>query len=335
MSQYLRINEQFYGKTTVNWKVAIESMGVVKKSERFALPSPYEHIEVSLRFYVTTSTAARSTSSLNILNSSHSSSTLTNNSYLLYIDHNKIQLPTDLNYELFIMRDEKIIHKIDMETVGNITGLVQVRPLDDVLTSNVLHARLVMSLNFDLTEQKEQQLRRMLSSTLDSMFDTSNEDLVKLVVENRPIRASKKVLAENSSTFRVMFEANLEESLTNEVIIDDIGFDAMRAFVRFLYTGLVEFDSYDIAKEVFYAADKYEVTSARVEAERYIAACIERDTVIDALVTGDRHASPTIVDASLKVICSDQSQIDSLPGFTELDDVGLLKKIVSFMSKKH
>jgi hypothetical protein len=92
-----------------------------------------------------------------------------------------------------------------------------------------------------------------------------------------------------------MFESEMEEARTSQAKIKDIDGEVMLEMVRFMYTGKVE-NIKDHAKDLLYAAEKYELKDLKKECLESLNLNLELDNVPQTLVLADRYNAKILIN---------------------------------------
>lgn len=71
-----------------------------------------------------------------------------------------------------------------------------------------------------------------------------------------PYRAHKAILSARSSVFAAMFDSDMQEKVSNEVIIEDLEFDVFLNMLEFIYSSDDSVLDSGCVLELFDAADR-------------------------------------------------------------------------------
>jgi len=90
-----------------------------------------------------------------------------------------------------------------------------------------------------------------------------------------------------------MFHSNMKETITNEVQIDDIKPEVMAEMLLFIYAGKTSNGcmSMDMAKDLFIAADKYQIDPLKNRCENQLVRLLNIDNYHSLLLLGDTYSS--------------------------------------------
>ena len=89
----------------------------------------------------------------------------------------------------------------------------------------------------------------------DLLVSGDQSDVVLVLDDGQEFASHKLILGIASPVFKTMFELNMSEKLEGRVLINNMDAPEFRAFLKYIYTGLVE-DMNQCAKELLIAADK-------------------------------------------------------------------------------
>ena len=84
---------------------------------------------------------------------------------------------------------------------------------------------------------------------------------VLFVIEGQTIFALKSVLTEKSRVFKEMFSGEFKESKYEEVVIEDITYEAFNTFLFFLYCDhlVLDINNSELIEELYRLSERYEV----------------------------------------------------------------------------
>ncbi|CAG7729078.1 unnamed protein product [Allacma fusca] len=86
---------------------------------------------------------------------------------------------------------------------------------------------------------------------------------VRIKCEDRIFPAHKIILALRSPVFAKMFESPMEETLSGEVVIDDVKATTWERMLKYLYTGKIERIGCVNPEELLYCAEKYDIPALK------------------------------------------------------------------------
>ncbi|XP_071722725.1 BTB/POZ domain-containing protein At4g08455 [Rutidosis leptorrhynchoides] len=142
-------------------------------------------------------------------------------------------------------------------------------------------------------------------------------DSGKPVANSVPVPANKSLLASRSPVFRAMLETEMEESLSGTIKLSDVSYDALRAFVNFLYTAETSLDD-DLACDLLILADKYEVKHLKAYCEKFLISKLNWESSLMNYSFAHQHNAKTLLDASLSLILDNMDKLSKREEYIEL-----------------
>jgi len=129
-------------------------------------------------------------------------------------------------------------------------------------------------------------------NSFEALFDNGYESDVDIICKDKTFNCHKCVLGFKSEVFQKMFKHHMEESLTNNVAIEDIDARSLEIFLRFLYSSKLpsNMDQRTI-EAVMLCADKYGVESLVVETLGKLLGNVSIDTAASAYVKVMKYES--------------------------------------------
>ncbi|XP_075518980.1 BTB/POZ domain-containing protein At4g08455 [Primulina tabacum] len=132
-----------------------------------------------------------------------------------------------------------------------------------------------------------------------------------------PIPAHRAVLVSRSPVFRAMLENKMEESLSGTIKISDVSYDALRAFVSYLYTADASLDEH-MACELLVLAEKYEVKHLKTYCEKYLMSKLNRENSLAYYAFAHQLCAKSLLDAALSLIMDNMDNLTKQEEYTEL-----------------
>ncbi|GIY31574.1 protein roadkill [Caerostris darwini] len=182
--------------------------------------------------------------------------------------------------------------------------------------------------------------RTKLLSDLSSMHLNENTD-VNLKVGEHVVPAHWSILCARSPYFKKMYQTEMKERLQNSVVITDVPAKAVKEFVSFLYTGILEEQQYENSSldemyNLYYAADKYEVLDLRKMCAFSLSTRISVDTAIQILIWANMHNDEEVKAQVMDFIASNFSAIADTDTWKKLldDNTKLAVEVIAFCTEK-
>ncbi|PQQ02332.1 hypothetical protein Pyn_24398 [Prunus yedoensis var. nudiflora] len=132
-----------------------------------------------------------------------------------------------------------------------------------------------------------------------------------------PVPAHKAVLVSRSPVFRAMLENEMEESLSGTIKIGDVSYDALHAFVNYLYIAEVCLDE-DMACDLLILAEKYQVQHLKDYCEKFLVSKLNWDNSVMNYTFAHQHNAKHIIDAALTLITDNMDKLTTREEYVEL-----------------
>lgn len=123
--------------------------------------------------------------------------------------------------------------------------------------------------------------------------------------------------ASRSPVFRAMLENEMEESLSGTIKIGDVSYDALRAFVNYLYTAEACLDE-EMACHLLILAEKYQVQHLKDYCEKFLVSKLNWDNSIVSYTFAHQHNAKHVVDAALTWITDNMDKLTTREEYMEL-----------------
>lgn len=183
------------------------------------------------------------------------------------------------------------------------------REIDD-LRSRILFLRLP-SPTLDASSIGHSDLVLHAIPASSSSPSPSSADAGRLEIPAVP--AHGVILASRSPVFRAMLDNEMEESRSGIIKIYDVSYDALRAFVHYMYTAEALLDE-QMACELLVLAEKYEVKHLKTYCEKFITSKVNNDNAIVHYAFAHRHSAKQLLEASMSAL------VESMPTLAERDE---------------
>ena len=120
--------------------------------------------------------------------------------------------------------------------------------------------------------------------------------------------AHKVILAAHSPVFARMFEHDMKEGDTNEVIITDVSPDILQEMLTFMYTNSAP-NIHRIGQSLLYVADKYQVDELVARCEHILSYNITVENSIDLLLCAQAHNAPKLRENVIQYIAKHGEEV--------------------------
>lgn len=131
------------------------------------------------------------------------------------------------------------------------------------------------------------------------------------------VPAHRAVLASRSPVFRAMFENDMEESISGTIEVSDASYDAIRAFVNYLYTAEACLDEH-MACDLLVLAEKYQVTYLKTYCEKFLMSKLNLENSLPCYAFALQQGAKCLRDASLSLIMDNMDKLSKLEEYMEL-----------------
>ncbi|TGZ51688.1 Protein roadkill [Temnothorax longispinosus] len=151
------------------------------------------------------------------------------------------------------------------------------------------------------------------------LFENPEFSDITVRVDGREIQAHKAILDVQSDYFSRMLKSKMSETQNNYVTIEDIDYETVREMLRFMYTGKVE-NLEDLEKiiNLFFAADKYELTELKVMCEKTLSTRITVEYAAEILKFTDLFRADDLKAEALNFIKSHLTDVLNTEGYKSL-----------------
>ena len=158
--------------------------------------------------------------------------------------------------------------------------------------------------------------RRRLVEDYSTLLEKETISDVHFIVQNLKIAAHKAVLAARSPVFAAMFQNEMQENSSNEVVVTDMEPDALKQMLQFIYTGRCQIGAW--TEDLFFAADKYDIKDLKeiCEDELRMKLCV--DNAIRFLILSDLHRATKLKKKSISVINQNAVEVMKKPAWKDL-----------------
>lgn len=114
-----------------------------------------------------------------------------------------------------------------------------------------------------------------------------------------------------------MLENEMEESLSGTIKIGDVSYDALRAFVNYLYTAEACLDEH-MACELLVLAEKYQVKHLKAYCEKFLVSKLNWDNSVMNYAFAHQHNAKHMLDAALSLITDNMDKLTKREEYMEL-----------------
>ena len=185
---------------------------------------------------------------------------------------------------------------------------------------NILHNGSEDSYHRDSESLPATVSKHTLKDDFSSLLQDEQFCDVTLVAGKKRIRVHKLILSARSPVFASMFQHEMMETTTNVVTIADIRPEILEAMLKFIYTDdcTVLIISSEIARELFSAADKYQLEQLKTLCENELSKTLSIATVAETLVYADMHNAQHLKQSCIRLIVSKRLEVIQSPAWKEI-----------------
>ncbi|PON91577.1 Voltage dependent potassium channel [Trema orientale] len=134
-----------------------------------------------------------------------------------------------------------------------------------------------------------------------------------------PVPAHKAVLASRSPVFRAMLENEMQESRSGTIKISDVSYEALRAFVNYLYTAEASLDE-PMAYALLVLAEKYQVMHLKTYCEKFLVSILNWDNSIGSYAFAHQHNAKLVLEAAMSLITDNMDKLTKREEYLELKE---------------
>lgn len=170
----------------------------------------------------------------------------------------------------------------------------------------------------------------------DVVLVASSDESGKPAANPVPVPAHRAVLASRSPVFRAMLENEMEESLSGTIKISDVSYDALRAFVNYMYTAEACLEE-QIGCELLVLAEKYQVKHLKSYCEKFLISKLNWENSLMSFAFAHQQNAKNLLDAALSLILDNMDKLSKREEYLELveKDPRLLVEIYeAYLSKQ-
>jgi hypothetical protein len=159
----------------------------------------------------------------------------------------------------------------------------------------------------------------------ETVIDTHDEGEPPLL----RIPAHRFLLALRSPVFKAMFQAEMSEATSSEILIRDFDAGVMQEFVRFMYTDKLDRPALDRhAEQLLAAACKYQVPGLESLCENYLCASLTVSNVVNVLYLADLYSAAQLKARALHYIAHNAKEVVTADGFFQGLSFGLCQEVI-------
>ena len=157
---------------------------------------------------------------------------------------------------------------------------------------------------FKLNDQSTPYAEKNALKQFSTLYANQAHCDINFIFENsQSVGGHKYFLAARSPVFYAMFQHEMQEAKTGQVVITDIQPDIFRELLFFIYSGQLETPlTEEKAKMLFVAADKYDIGDLKTMCLRFLVPYIHTKNVLHLLVWAQNFSVDKIKEATLDFV---------------------------------
>jgi hypothetical protein len=141
-------------------------------------------------------------------------------------------------------------------------------------------------------------------------FQKANCDIQFCFEDGQHIDSHMNILSARSPVFAAMFSHEMKEARTGQVAIQDIRPEIFKELLHFIHFGRTcDPQNADTARQLFLAADKYDIVDLKHECVRFLPTQIQINNAIEIMIWADHHSVKDIKEAALEVVVANGKAI--------------------------
>lgn len=181
-----------------------------------------------------------------------------------------------------------------------------------------------------------ERTKSSLSADLAKFFHADRDkDIILIAKGGVRIGAHKAILMARSDVFMAMFDHDMVEKKSNEVNLEDMEPEIVKAMVHFMYTD--EIYNLEQATDLLLAADRFQLPRLRILCEEHLLQKISVDTVGNLLTIADMTNADALKKECLEFTARHSFDVSASPEFSK--SVGkrpyLFKEAFDVLAKRY
>ncbi|GBN99999.1 Protein roadkill, partial [Araneus ventricosus] len=159
-----------------------------------------------------------------------------------------------------------------------------------------------------------------LQSDLKKILDSETFSDVSLQVSSEVIRAHKAILGARSSVFKYLLTDDTKENNVNNVVIEDLDVETLRRLLLYMYTGTINNYQESNIKNLYFAADIYQVPSLKQKCSSFLKAKLSVSNICGMLALADSYEDADLEKAVLDFISTYHSEVFASKEWKNLEE---------------
>lgn len=172
-----------------------------------------------------------------------------------------------------------------------------------------------------------------LDTAMECLLDADRVNLIKISVQGKTINIIKEIVVKKCPKFYEFLEGKMSTSGDAVVALnkDEINYEILRNFVRFLYTGSAILYNIRFAVDMLQMAAQFDVLSLKPEVIQFIESNLSTDNCLEVLLTGREMACKALENAALNFLFANRKLLAKFAGYEQLQPE-VLRLILEYFS---
>jgi len=188
--------------------------------------------------------------------------------------------------------------------------------LDLMVVINVKQNEIVDTIPTPRDEVTSEEMAENLKHDLKGMMEKKQFTDFKIICDGAETDCHKSILAARSDVFSAMFENDMLENETNQVVIKDLVKEVIHPMIEYIYTGNVKDITTDTA-HLLKAADKYNLGGLKKLCEEALIKTLAVENCVDMIILADMYHAHDLKQMSKEMIVKNGAIVILQEGWKE------------------
>lgn len=124
------------------------------------------------------------------------------------------------------------------------------------------------------------------------------------------LKVHKIVLSARSEVFKTMLQTDMKEAQTGVIEMQDMDVNYFQDFIEFLYTGVIRELTFDKAKALYEAGDKYAVKNLVYQCSEYLQDILSPENAFESFTLADAHSDEKLKERIITYILNEEIYLE-------------------------
>ncbi|GBM80958.1 TD and POZ domain-containing protein 4 [Araneus ventricosus] len=173
------------------------------------------------------------------------------------------------------------------------------------------------------TNSSKEHHTKCLTTLKDGLISLFSEGILcdtKLKTSTDNFPAHKVVLSAQSPVFKSMFATDMREKTSSCVDIEDLDADTVHKMLLFMYSDTVDNLNYESAKNLYFAADKYNIVSLRHKCSDFLKQYLLHSNCCEVLLLAENHQDTDLKRCVQDCIAENDEAVFSSDEWKDLEE---------------